>query len=429
MQNTGTLISSSIRPNNPSDAIATVYAVEAKGGHHSYALLTDRDSIIKERREWGMICSVYNDVNPLNNGTYQLKYGYVDSNINNNLNWVKFVTGGSSTSGDTYWLDPIISVASVEYISPSDGDRYLLGDSPSGVNWGVLVKGDIVQWNATKGIWVVTTPKDGMSVRVNNQDNIIFRYDLGKGFWVKEKENQILPISAVTSDGIVFTSTCDNLFTYQLDTIYIVQFSTTNNSTTLTLNINGLGAKTLKNQSSAGLGDFVKGEINPNVLYNIQYDGTYFRLTKPSSDPTLVRYNIRSNETVIVPAYQEYLVYGDMVVNGNLNIDNNGKVVVINGSFNVGVGGTVSNYGNVQLLNIPLGTGSGLVSKYSVSISLVSNTPYTLTHNLNSLSVGVTCWNDSTQNMFYPSISRNGSNSVVITSTSSVSSATIVVMG
>ena len=424
MQNTGTLISSSIRPNNTSDLIATAYAVEVKGGHHSYALITDRDSIIKERREWGMICTIYNDIDPLKNGTYQLKYGYKDNTITNNLNWVKFVTGGSgSGSTDSYWLNPIISVESVEYITPTDGDRYLLGDSPSGSNWGSLVKGDVVEWDSVTGVWVVTKPKDGMSVRVNNQDNIIFRYDLGKGFWVKEKGNQVLPISANSSNGIIFTATSDNLFTYQVDTIYIVQFATANSGTTLTLNINGLGVKTIKNQSSAGLTDFVSKEINPSVLYNLQYDGTYFRLTKPSSDPTLVRYSIRSNETVIVPAYQEYLVYGDLEVKGNLNIDTNGKVVVINGALNVN-GGTVSNSSNVQLVNI-----NGGLTKYSTVLGMSSGVTYSVTHGLNTPSVLVNTWDDTTGELIIVDVVKTSNNSLDINSTTTLTGVRIVVIG
>jgi hypothetical protein len=262
-----------------------------------------------------------------------------------------------------------------------------------------------------------------MSVRVNNQDNIIFRYDLGKGFWIKEKGNQVLPISANSLDGTIFTATSDNLFTYQVDTIYIVQFVTANSGTTLTLNINGLGVKTIKNQTSAGLTDFVSKEINPTILYNLQYDGTYFRLTKPSSDPTLVRYSIRSNETVIVPAYQEYLVYGDLEVKGNLNIDTNGKVVVINGALNVN-GGTVSNSSNVQLVNI-----NGGLTKYSTVLGMSSGVTYSVTHGLNTPSVLVNTWDDTTGELIIVDVVKTSNNSLDINSTTTLTGVRIVVIG
>ena len=46
-QNIGTLITSAIRPNDSLDPIASAYAVEVKGGHHTYATLAERDAIIK----------------------------------------------------------------------------------------------------------------------------------------------------------------------------------------------------------------------------------------------------------------------------------------------------------------------------------------------------------------------------------------------
>ena len=102
-QNIGTLVTSAIRPNDSLDPIASAYAVEVKGGHHTYATLAERDLIILERREWGMLCTIYNDGNPSNNKTYQLKYNAANTNITNitlnNLNWVESnVSAGISAS-------------------------------------------------------------------------------------------------------------------------------------------------------------------------------------------------------------------------------------------------------------------------------------------------------------------------------------------
>ena len=66
-QNIGTLVSSAIRPNDSLDPIASAYAVEIKGGLHTSSNSTDRDAIIFERREWGMLCYVVSY-----NKTYQL---------------------------------------------------------------------------------------------------------------------------------------------------------------------------------------------------------------------------------------------------------------------------------------------------------------------------------------------------------------------
>ena len=100
-QNIGTLLSAEIRPNDSNDPIATAFGNEIKGGHHGYASFAERNSLIFERRDWGMLVTVYNDGTSSNNNTYQLLYNNVDTNILNNANWVVFSGsgGGSTASG------------------------------------------------------------------------------------------------------------------------------------------------------------------------------------------------------------------------------------------------------------------------------------------------------------------------------------------
>ena len=49
-QNTGTLITAAIRPNDSLDLIASAFANEIKGGLHSASASSDRNSIFEDRR-------------------------------------------------------------------------------------------------------------------------------------------------------------------------------------------------------------------------------------------------------------------------------------------------------------------------------------------------------------------------------------------
>lgn len=425
--NIGTLVGAAIRPINPEDQIASAYSFEINGGLHSYETIIQRNQIIQERRDWGMLVNVYNNVvDATKNGTYQLKYGYSSTTITDNNNWVIF-GGGSGAGGSEYWIDPVISIRNAQPVGPVDGDRYILGSSPSGTVWGTLSSGTIVQWNSVNNIWDQTLPKESMTVRVNDQNNSIYIYETSNG-WIKEKQNQVIPLTATSSNGSVYSGTVTRLFSYETDTIFVVQFATANSGTTFTLNVNGLGTKTVKQQINSGITDFVAKEISTNVVYNLQYDGTYFRLTKPTSSPTLVRYKIQTNETVVVPDYQEYLVYGDLEVNGNLYVGTNGKVVILNGALNVN-GGTVSNAGTIQTVTIPLGIGSGFVNKYSEVVSLNAGSPQTIYHNLNTLDINVTCWDETTQEIVFLTIDRGGVNDITVISNTTLSSVRVVVNG
>ena len=428
--NIGTLVGAAIRPINPFDQIASAYSFEINGGLHSYETIVQRNQIIQERRDWGMLVNVYNNVvDTTKNNTYQLKYGISSTTITDNANWVVFAGGSGAGSGSAYWIDPVKSILSLQPIGPVDGDRYILGPAPSGAIWGGLSESTIVQWNSTLNKWESTLPMNSMTARVNNQNNAIYIYEgTPINSWVKEKQNQVIPLTATSSNATSYFGTVDRLFSYEPDTIFVVQFATANSGSTFTLNINGLGSKTVKQQINSGVSDFVAKEINTSVVYNLQYDGTYFRLTKPTSSPTLVRYRIQSNETVVVPDYQEYLLYGDLEVNGNLYIGNDGKVVIINGALNIN-GGTVSNSSNVHLITIPLGLGQGFVNKYSEVVSLSAGAGFTIYHNLNSLDISVTCWDETSQEYIVLSIDRGSANDITVTSTTTLSSVRIVVTG
>jgi len=377
-KNTGTLVGAAIRPIDSNDKIASAFGNEVKGGHHSYATLNDRNNIIEERREWGMLCTIYNDGS--NNGVYQLSYNYIDTNINNNSNWILFVGGGSS-SGSKYWLDPVKTVLTVEPSSPTNGDRYLLGVSSasalSGANWSLLIGGSVVQWNSATSKWDVTLPLNDMSVRIMDQDNDIHCYN--GSLWLKEILYQIKQLGVTSSNGINYTFSDDNIYQYKTDELYIVGFDSSNISTTATININGLGSKTIKKQYNDGLYDLLPGDINMNCIYNLTYDGTYFRMIKPTDGSLFnIKYIINSNESVYVPLNTQYFVYGDLTVYGLLK--NDGKVIIANGALNIS-GGTVSNMSNVELVSFGSGTASATASNCCEQIDITYSALGTLKTN------------------------------------------------
>ena len=85
----GTIIASPIRPADPLQTIATVFSNEVKGSLHTYPNITERDALIVERRDWGMLCYVIST-----DKTYQLVYNFNSTTITDNLNWTEFAGSG-----------------------------------------------------------------------------------------------------------------------------------------------------------------------------------------------------------------------------------------------------------------------------------------------------------------------------------------------
>lgn len=72
-QNTGTLIISTVRPNDSLDNFPVAFSNEVKGGLHSYSTFADMDSIPALRRQKGMVVNVTNDVDNQLNASFILQ--------------------------------------------------------------------------------------------------------------------------------------------------------------------------------------------------------------------------------------------------------------------------------------------------------------------------------------------------------------------
>lgn len=422
-KNTGTLVTSAIRPNGTELPIASAFAVEIKGGLHSYVTLAARNSIIYERREWGMLVNVYNDTT--NNGTYQLVYSKVDTDIMNNSNWARFSGSGSSGGGSAFWLDPVIEIRNAQP-TPVDGARYIIGSAPTGAQWASISPNTIVQYELASGTWQQTTALSDMSVRINSDGNAIYRFN-GVS-WIKEKIRQVFSLSATSSNAISYTGTSSLISSYDTDSLYVVQFATANAGTNVTINLNSLGSRPVYQQTNYGTASFIGKDISPSVQYGMYYDGTAFRLNKPTAEPTFTRYRIQSNETVVVPAYQEYLVYGNLEVNGFLNVDPMGKVVIINGALNIN-GGTVSNYGNVSQITLATTVSNLAVRKKIMYDTLPAGVDKVFIHNLDSVDIVVSVYDNLTLITNGISVEIGSSNDISIKSTNTITNARVVIMG
>jgi hypothetical protein len=362
--NTGTLVSAAIRPNDSLDPIASAFASEIKGGLHTVQNITNRNAIIFERREWGMMCYVIND-----NKTYQLEYNLQDTNIMNNNNWTEF--SGSGGSGGGEWIDSVLSVLYNQPVSPINGARYLVGRGAldltpiTGIVWSSYQSGQVTEWNSTLSVWQVTTPTDGMSVRVDNDDNSIYRYEgnFPSGNWAKEQLGQVRNLSATAPNGISYSATTQPPISgYIQDMIFLTQFSDQNITSTASININGLGEVLIKKPSQSGPISLIPSDIVPNVVYSLSYDGTYFQLNKPFRTDDVnfnVKYYIEPTDYIVVPQYYQYWVYSDLEIAGNLI--NYGQVIIANGSMILS-GGTFSNYGQLTFVSF-----AGMTTSYNNS--------------------------------------------------------------
>jgi hypothetical protein len=85
------------------------------------------------------------------------------------------------------------------------------------------------------------------------------------------------------------------------------------------------------------------------------------------------RWFISSGETITIDSFYQSFVYGDVVVEGTLNIKENSQLVIINGDL-INSGGTIVQSGDTYLIDLPL-------VDTSVDSFVYSNNTFTITDN------------------------------------------------
>ena len=284
-QNKGTLITSPIRPNDSLDQIATAFGNEVKGGHHVYATKSEMDDIIFERRDWGMLVTIYND--GVNNNTYQLKYGYDDVDITNNLNWVIYTPGNSSINSE--WVDSIIDILVTPPVTPSDSDRYLVSASASGV-W-VGQDNKIAQYDELLDQWNFTTPRNGMTFRIDSDGSVLYSYigTYSSGIWKSQYLDKVRFISATSSDGFTYSYTSTTQYPISdISNSVIYSSFERSNAGTVSISIDGLSFSYVKKmKSDSTLSHMSANDILVGCEYQLIYNDFHgvFQTTIPEIGP------------------------------------------------------------------------------------------------------------------------------------------------
>jgi hypothetical protein len=353
-QNKGTLLVSPIRPVNNNLDIAVAYAEEVRGGWHSVSTLSDRNLIGENRRKFGMIVWVEAD-----NSFYQLR-NFSSPDVKDNLNWIPVLITGAESE----WKDSVLTRTGTPPGSPSNGDRYLIT-----VGTGIWTAHSNKIAEYLNSSWVYTSPTEGMTVRVDDEPGPIYSY-LG-GSWIKQEfvGDAQYPYYIVPNSETLNVGTGSEYFIYGDLTL---NGDINNNGKVVVLNgsisgggtISGSGIVqqvTLLSDITAGVGITISS--TSSTTRNIALDviagtGIYISSTGNQLDISAIpqfvspNYVIQANQKVEVPDWKEYFIYGDLTVYGELDIADDGKVVVVNGNFIAATGATVTNLGNIELYTL-----------------------------------------------------------------------------
>jgi hypothetical protein len=304
----------------------------------------------------------------------------------------------------------------------------------------------------------------------------------------------VIHLDAYTIDGQGYTASGTNTIpSYSQDALYIVNFTSANVGASVSLDIDSLGQRVIKKTDGSSLTNISSGELTTNYQYLVTYNGTEFELLNPGSGSgsgLSNKYYISNTETVTVPSANQYWIYGDLTLDGD--IDNYGHVIVANGSLNIGsgalnnLGGTYSNIyfaeinglgqanyvprwttsymltasssiyddGNQVTISAPTfsvssnfllsnGANNGYiltsdsngvatwqqgVTKYSATFSFGANATQSIAHNLNSSAIIFNFWDEDTGFPATVNVHKYDLNTIEVMSTVAVANGRVVII-
>ena len=166
-------------------------------------------------------------------------------------------------------------------------------------------------------------------------------------------------------------------------------------------------------------------KLKPGVTWSL---GTFsvtdwdpFFTTGTGSSSSVIKYNIAS-ETIIVAPNQQYLLYGNLTIGTGGVFQSYGQTVLINGTISTSGNGTYSIGGGGSIQYVSLST----ALKYNGTFSASPGATVSINHNLGSENVVVSVRDGN--NFVYPNLEIINSNSILLTTTGTVSNGKINIL-
>lgn len=172
------------------------------------------------------------------------------------------------------WIPVTSMTLATPPASPAAGDTYLIAAAATGVWSGH--SGKIAEYTAAG--WAIIEPKDGHGISLPNGrifERVSGTYvekvalDAQSGKWIFAPDSGTADALAVTLDPVPLAYATGMK-------VGVIKSANANATTTPTINVNGLGAKTIKRADGTAL---KAGDLPANALLLLLYDGTAFRVT------------------------------------------------------------------------------------------------------------------------------------------------------
>jgi len=166
-------------------------------------------------------------------------------------------------------------------------------------------------------------------------------------------------------------------------------------------------------------------KLKPGVTWSVGTtsvtDWDIFSSGGTGSSSSVIKYNIAS-ETIIVAPNQQYLLYGNLTIGTGGVFQTFGQTVLINGTISTSGNGTYSVGGAGSIQYVSLST----TLKYSGTFSASPGSTVSINHNLGSENVVVSVRDGN--NFVYPNLEIIDLNSILLTTTGTVSNGKINIL-
>jgi hypothetical protein len=391
----GTIIASPIRPADPLQTIATVFSNEVKGSLHTYPNITERDALIEERRDWGMLCYVIST-----NKTYQLVYNFNSTNINDDSNWTEFAGSGG---GGAIKID---------------------ATTINGYNYTASATNTLTAYSESD-LYIVSfdTTNTGASVSLN--------IDSLGDMLVKKTDGQSLT-DIITSE---LTTSYYYLVTYN-GSFFELLYPTSSGGSGLSNKYYIDGAETVTVPPNTQY--WIYGDLGLDGVLNNYGEVVVANGSLNIGTGTFNDYGTYSNiyfaeinglgQTNYVPRW----VNPYMLTASSSIYDDGSQVNITSYTFSVSSNFVLPTGATDGYILTSDASGNATwqegVKKYSIMQTFVANATYSISHNLNSYAILFNFWNEDNGTSPIVNIYKTGLNTIDVMSTSTVTNGRVVII-
>ena len=259
------------------NAISPSYDTNLTGAYIAEPIDTNGDPIpLADPRDWiyQYQSGIFYQDNPISPDPETVKVWVYIGDTLSDLDVDSLVYDYQITQGGSIWRDPVEGIINTPPNSPTDGERWIVGNSPTGDFSGRTDQ--IAVYDANDSEWDFTVPQDNYTLRIKDDNDRLYYYISSIPAWVADKTLQIRFLDFAANSLDVYETTVTPDLNLEDEILILAKFDSNNSNTNVDVNINNANDNIdlKKYDQNGSIIELESDDIISGVIYFLIWDTT-----------------------------------------------------------------------------------------------------------------------------------------------------------